>query len=222
MAASRSRRTGGDVYLVNCKERSPGFQVVEGSTGSVGWFSYDGRLLALADPDPASNHITVIGIESGHRIQRTTGGRGPTAPGRALLNLFDELASENQIYDIQGYIRELRFSPDRRILATQTFDPDSRRRFIYLSDPASGTLLVSFETTINNFLEFSPDGGLLVVCPRKQRVLAWNTQNLSRKPYVLADEVPDWYKPEREVAFSPDGRFVTITEPKGLSLWRRT
>jgi hypothetical protein len=73
----------------------------------------------------------------------------------------------------------------------------------------------------NTFADFSPDGSLFVACPEGAQVLAWDTRNLGRKPDVLADEVPGWSETSRDVAFSPDGRFVSITEPNGLSLWRR-
>ena len=115
------------------------------------------------------------------------------------------------ILQATGYKHALAFSPDGKMLATNSTraTPDAERHGVALWDIATGSMQVILEGKIEPAiaLAFSPDRATLFVATRGQDLLAWDIAN-SRLRTSVSFAASGFLI--RRIAVSPDGRQLVV------------
>jgi WD40 repeat protein len=143
--------------------------------------SPDGRRLAVVDH---RGGLTVWDATTGHLLATpATSGEGPERPRPAR--------------DVRGH-RDIRFSPDSRLLAHNCPDGEA----VVLWDLAAGRARATLDGSCGPF-EFAPDGQLLATAAAEGEATLWDVTGGRARAHLRkpCDSIG-------QLAFSPDGRLL--------------
>lgn len=208
-----------------------------GSVSSV-VFSPDGRLLAMGSADQTAS---MWDVRDPGRPRRVGTPLTMNAGGQVAFSTDGTvLATQNeetvQLWDVRdparprpqgviatghaGYVTAVRFSPDRRTLATASFD--STIRLWDVTDPAAPTALgqpLAGHSGPVWSAQFSPDGRTLATAGGDKTVRLWDVHRPER-PAPLGAPLTGHTDAVSAVVFSADGRtLASAGYDKTIRLW---
>ncbi|SFM08768.1 WD40 repeat [Bradyrhizobium sp. NFR13] len=183
-------------------------------------FSADGRLLLTrSGKEYAPGEARVTEISTGKELIRRTHNSSAilsavfSPDGKSFASASNDqtariwnIATGDELVKLphDGPVRTVRFSPNGRILATETGGgPWDKKGEARLSDATTGKTIVRIASTEDiTELAFSPDGRLLATGSRDEVVRVWDVETGAEiRKFPHSGEV-------RSITFSPDGRIL--------------
>jgi WD40 repeat protein len=152
---------------------------------------------------------------------------GPKKPaGQGPIRLEDVATGEHLLTlpVLERQTQPLAFSPDSRLLTTNTLGPappgvvggpDENAQTLRLWEVATGAELLALRTVTNAYVAFSRDGHIMALSVPSQEVLLWDLRRNKelRRIRKIGAEVTS-------LAFSPDGdRLVSGLSDSSLLVW---
>ncbi|MBI5690520.1 MAG: protein kinase [Verrucomicrobia bacterium] len=183
------------------------------------WSLPDGKLQQANDPRVFFHDGDVVSAWSGDLRRLAAGGR------EGSIRVWDAASGEPALRPLphEGSVTNVLFSPDQRWIASAANHGNAGGASVKIWDAVSGELRASLPFDVERRegipeggVRFSPDGSRLLVTTGGTQWGIWK---------VPGGEPAIW--PQRVVsprlngkgAFSPDGRFVAITDLKGAQLY---
>ncbi|HEV3448730.1 MAG TPA: sigma-70 family RNA polymerase sigma factor, partial [Gemmataceae bacterium] len=188
-----------------------------------GQFSPDGRLSAVGGAQGVHVYDTALRQERWHSpegwVNRFSGDSKLLAVSADVGLILRDTATGNVVQRLKGAgtFAYVAFSPDgRRVLVNDGNAMDKAGR-VHIWDIASGKELRAFPVPANAcYIDLSPDGRTLSfqrgVGDPGGAIELWEVATGQRR---LACERPDQYSVPARLAFTPDGRYITIADHQG-------
>jgi RNA polymerase sigma factor (sigma-70 family) len=164
-----------------------------------------GKTVAAWKVNPAVRHVTFS--PDGKRLASVEG-----VPGVAVVRSADS-GKQIHLWAIQGMrVHSLAFAPDGKVLALGTQDGSV---LLWPSDQLQDAKerQLSVEKSAVDAVAFTPDGKRLVTSG-DGNVRIWDVA--TGKQII---ETVDWSRGKRDIAVSPDGKFVAIGRPNSVQLF---